>query len=133
MFELDGRHYILVVDYYSRFPETVSLTPTSSTAVIAAVKSPFARFGIPDMWSLIMGPNVLRGNLQPLPHATVFTMLRAVPDILKRMGRPNGTINKLFYKTQGSHVARQASGSSFYPSSSSADVFKPEFPSWMKL
>lgn len=56
LFELSRRHYVLIVDYYSCFPEVVSLTSTSSIAVIAAVKSLFARFGIQNVVISDNGP-----------------------------------------------------------------------------
>ena len=44
LFVLDGTNYLLVVDYFSRFPEIVRLRETTSTAVIAALKKLFVRY-----------------------------------------------------------------------------------------
>ena len=43
-----GRDYLVVVDYYSRFPEILNLDSTTSTHIIAKLGSVFARFGYPD-------------------------------------------------------------------------------------
>lgn len=43
---LNGKTFILVVDYYSRLPEVVTLRSTTAQAVINALKSIFARHGI---------------------------------------------------------------------------------------
>lgn len=45
LFEQGGRHYLLMVCYYSRYPEVITLLSTSSLAV-TAVRSIFARFSI---------------------------------------------------------------------------------------
>ena len=38
LFELDKRQYLLMVDYFSRYPEVVQLTSTTSASVIAALR-----------------------------------------------------------------------------------------------
>ena len=56
LFELHGVHYLLVVDYFSRYPEISKLTTTTSTAVIVAMKAVFARHGIPEIVRSDNGP-----------------------------------------------------------------------------
>ena len=46
LFELDGRNYLLLVDYYSGFFELDYLSNTSSKSVISKIKSQIARYGI---------------------------------------------------------------------------------------
>ena len=48
LFQLKGRDYLLVVDYFSRFPEIQRLSSTTSSSVIGALKTMFSRFGIPE-------------------------------------------------------------------------------------
>ena len=48
LFEIKGVTYLLVVDYFSRYPEVIRLTTTTSHSVIVALKSLFARYGIPQ-------------------------------------------------------------------------------------
>ena len=49
LFEVNGSQYLLIVDYFSRFPEVVPMHSTTSTALISVFKSVFARFGIPEI------------------------------------------------------------------------------------
>lgn len=49
LFEWNGEHYILVVDYYSRWIEISHLMSLSSRNVINSFKAIFARMGIPKL------------------------------------------------------------------------------------
>ena len=48
LFEFGGKDYIIVVDYYSKFPELEKLTNKTANGVILALKAVMARHGIPD-------------------------------------------------------------------------------------
>ena len=48
LFHMGTKTYLIVVDYYSKFPEVVLLDNTTSQGVITAMKSIFSRHGIPD-------------------------------------------------------------------------------------
>ena len=48
LFHLGAKMYLIVVDYYSKFPEVTSLENTTSQGVINAMKNIFSRYGIPD-------------------------------------------------------------------------------------
>ena len=39
VFEINGKHYIVVADYYSRYPEVTRLTSTKFPSIITAMKS----------------------------------------------------------------------------------------------
>ena len=47
LFQFEGKHYLLLVDYYSNFFEVSMLSNTSTSEVILHMKSQFARHGIP--------------------------------------------------------------------------------------
>ena len=56
LFELDGSHSVLVVDYFSRYPELTKLTSTLSSNVINALKVAFSRHGILEIVRSDNGP-----------------------------------------------------------------------------
>ena len=48
LFQLKGSTYIIVIDYFSRYPEVIKLKGTTSGHVIDALKAVFSRHGIPE-------------------------------------------------------------------------------------
>ena len=56
LLELRGKHYLLVVDYFSRYPEIIKMTSTTSASTIAALKAIFSRHGIPEVVRSDNGP-----------------------------------------------------------------------------
>ena len=56
LFELNGTKYLLVVDYFSRYPEVTKMNSTTSPATIAVLKSVFAYHGIPEVVCSDNGP-----------------------------------------------------------------------------
>ena len=54
--EIKGRHYLIVVDYFSRWLEILDLPKTNSDTVIQKLKSVFTRFGIPEEVMTDNGP-----------------------------------------------------------------------------
>ncbi|CAL8069840.1 unnamed protein product [Orchesella dallaii] len=48
LFQLNGNWFILVVDYFSRFPEVAQLSSTTTAAVIDKLKVFFSRHGVPE-------------------------------------------------------------------------------------
>ena len=49
LFEFNHEHYLLSVDYYSKYPEVTLLSDTSSPSVINTLKENFARNRIPHI------------------------------------------------------------------------------------
>ena len=56
LFEWEEKHYLIIVDYFSRWIEIAMLRNLSSKATIEHFKSIFARFGIPEVVVSDNGP-----------------------------------------------------------------------------
>ena len=56
LFQLKGADYLVIVDYFSRYPEVHKLTRTTSQSVINSLKTVFARHGIPETLRTDNGP-----------------------------------------------------------------------------
>ena len=56
LMEIQGRTYIITVDYFSSFIEADLLTTTTSTEIIRKLKAHFARFGVPKVLVSDCGP-----------------------------------------------------------------------------
>ena len=53
---MDGKTYLLMVDYYSRYVEVQTLSTTTSAIIIKALKAIFSRHGIPTTLVSENGP-----------------------------------------------------------------------------
>ena len=56
LFQLKGKSYLVVVDYFSRYPEVRALNSTTSSSIIKVLKDIFSRFGIPEIVMSDNGP-----------------------------------------------------------------------------
>lgn len=56
LFYLKGENYLVMVDYFSRYPEVIKLRSTTSSSVIDALKAVFSRHGIPQTLITDNGP-----------------------------------------------------------------------------
>ena len=54
-FTLDGQDFLLVVDYFSKFPKVLQMTSKTAQATIAKLKAIFAQHGIPQ---IVMADNM---------------------------------------------------------------------------
>lgn len=53
LFYFQSKSFILIIDYFSKFVELTKLKNESAENVIAVLKSNFARYGIPSVYSTI--------------------------------------------------------------------------------
>ena len=79
LFELKGVTYLLVVDYFSRFPEVARVSTTSSTSVIPALKSIFARHGIPEVLISDNGPPYNSSEMKAFASSYDFQHITSSP------------------------------------------------------
>lgn len=102
LFELKGATYLLVVDYFSRYPEVIQLKSTTSHRVINALKSIFARHGIPETLISDNGPQYISTEFKQFAKAYGFEHLTSSPHYPQSNGlaeRKVKTVKKLLKRS----------------------------------
>ena len=81
LFELSRVTYLnlLLMDYFSRYPEVVKLTSTTSVAVITTMKSIFSRHGILEVVLSDNGPQYLFHEFEQFTKVYNFQHLTSSP------------------------------------------------------
>ena len=98
LFQLKGSNYLVVVDYYSRYPEVHKLNSTTADAIIHTLKSTFSRFGIPETVISDNGPQFSLSHLLTLPEDMIFNTQLVVHCMLRAMAKQS----KLCRQSKGS-------------------------------
>ena len=101
-FELDRKHFLVVVDYFSRYPEVVQMNSTTTTCTITALKNIFARHGIPEIVRSDNGPQYSSHEFAAFAKAYQFQHITSsplFPQSNSQAERMVQTIKKLFRKS----------------------------------
>ena len=107
IFEIRGKNYLCVVDYYSKFPEINLLSFKTSSSVVVNLKSIFARHGVPDE---LVADN-MQFSSRELQHFALswgFQLINSSPGYPQSNGmseRTIGTIKQLLRKAEDPYVA----------------------------
>ena len=91
LFTLQGVQYLVVVDY-SRYLEVVKLPTTTSQSVIKALKSMFARFGIPEIVVSDNGPQYSSQEFADFAKAYNFCHTTSSPHYPQSNGQAERTV-----------------------------------------
>ena len=87
LFSLNGRAYLLVVDYLSRFIEiSILLASQKASETIRLLKSIFARHEIPDILRSDSGPQFVSTEFDELSKDYSFTHVTSS----QKLPQPNG-------------------------------------------
>lgn len=103
LFEFRNKHYILVVDYYSKYVEVVSLSDIRSETIITQLKSIFARHGIPKKLVSDNGRQFTSAVFQSFVEKWEFEHVTSSPYYSRSNGlaeRNVQTVKKLMEKAQ---------------------------------
>ena len=73
LFELNGKVYIVIVDYYSRWVACQKLTSLTSEHTIEVLKEVFATYGIPDLILTDNGPQFSAESFAQFAQSYGFT------------------------------------------------------------
>ena len=102
LFELQGQHYILLVDYYSKHFELTRLSSnTRAKSAIEAMRSQFARHGIPELLISDNGPQFSCGEFREFAQRWDFQHVTSSPRYPQSNGqaeRAIGTVKSLMKK-----------------------------------
>ncbi|KAE8281698.1 Retrovirus-related Pol polyprotein from transposon 17.6 Protease [Larimichthys crocea] len=112
LFQTDSnKHYLVIVDYFSRFFEVAKLTHTTSDAVIEHFKSIFARHGIPDVVRSDNGPQFASEHFRKFAQQWGFDHVTSSPHFPQSNGeaeRAVRTVKALLKKSSDPYLALMA-------------------------
>jgi transposase InsO family protein len=91
VFYRDKKPYLLVVDYYSRYPEIALMSGETSKELIKHLKSIFARHGIPEMVISDNGPAYASDEFRAFAKSYQFQHVTSSP----RYPRGNGAAERM--------------------------------------
>ncbi len=89
LLELKGANFLLVVDYFSRYPEVLQLTSTTSAMVIKALQSVFAQHGIPEVVRSGNGPQYASQEFTEFASSFEFKHITSSPHYPQSNGQAN--------------------------------------------
>ena len=92
LFELQGKHYLLLVDYFSRYVEVSKLTSTTANAVITAMKSSFSKYGIPELLITDNGPQYACNEFKEFTEKYDFKHTTSSPHFPQSNGQAERTV-----------------------------------------
>ena len=106
LFELKGDHHLLAVDYFSRYPEVYKLLSTMSNAIIAVLKSIFARHRILEILRSDNGPQYASKEFSEFAKSYRFNHLTSSP----RFPQSNGQVERMVQTKIAETFSRPSSG-----------------------
>ena len=108
LFQHKDTTYLLVVDYFSRYPKIAKLTDTTSKGVIAALRPMFARHGIPEVVRSDNGPQYVSQEMTDFATSYGFTQVTSSPHYPRSNGlaeRTVKTVKAMLKKSKDPHLA----------------------------
>ena len=95
LFHLNNSTYLIVVDYFSRYPEVIQLKSTTSASVIKALKSIFSHHGVPSVFMSDNGPQFVSKEMKKFADTYGFTLLTSSPHYPQSNGLAESTIQTI--------------------------------------
>ena len=105
LFHFKNRDYVLCVDYYSKYPDIAFLPDTTTATVVSAIKTIFARFGIPVEIVSDNGPQFSSREFKQFARKYGFKHTTSSPGYAQSNGQAERhiqTVKKLLYKAEAS-------------------------------
>ncbi len=101
LFELNNKQYLLLVDYFSRYPEVRELKSTTSKVIIQHLKSLFSHHGIPEILRSDNGPQFSSLEFAKFASTYEFQHTTSSP----RFPQSNGQVER-FVKTMKAMMSK---------------------------
>ena len=95
LFSIKGINYLILVDYYSKFPEIAVLPSLCSSAVIDALKNIFSRLGIPEELISDNGSNLVSDEFNRFCTGGILITVLQAHVLHKAMVKPR-EVSKLW-------------------------------------
>ena len=95
LFQLKGKSYLLVVDYFSKYVEVQALSSTTSANVVAALKAIFSRHGIPATLISDNGPQYIAEDMKAFAKEYGFQQVTSSPYYPKSNGQAERTVRAI--------------------------------------
>ena len=92
LFTIEGRDYLVTVDYFSQFVEVDYMKETTSQAVVTKLKAQFARHGIPDVLVSDNGPQFSSHHFAQFAKAWQFEHQPSSPGNSKGNGAAEAAV-----------------------------------------
>ena len=102
IFTLDGKDYLVTIDYYSNFWEVDRLPNTKASTTILKLKSHFAHYGIPDQVISDNGPQFTSDQFANFARTWDFEHLTSSPGNSKANGKAESgvkTVKRILKKS----------------------------------
>lgn len=90
--EIQGRHYLITVDYFSNFIEADYLPSTTAETVILKLKGHFARFGVPKIVMSDNGPQFASQEFRKFAQKWGFQHVTSSPGHPRSNGRAESAV-----------------------------------------
>ena len=87
LFHVNGKDFLLVIDYHSNYPEVAQLNSASASAVITRMKRIFGRHGIPQIVQSDNGRSTAAKSFKCLQRSTGSNTLHQALSIQRQMVR----------------------------------------------
>ena len=95
LLELEGATYVVIVDYFSHFPEVIQLRSTTSRSVINTLKTVFSHHGIPEMVMSDNGPQYASTEFEEFATAYGFMHSTSSPYYPQSNGLAERTVKTM--------------------------------------
>ena len=93
--QLNSSTYLLVVDYFSRYPEVIKLNSTTSKAVISSLKSIFSCHGVPSVLMSDNGPQFDSSEMKEFANTYAFQHITSFPHYPQSNGLTERTVKTM--------------------------------------